>query len=123
MSARLREREILEEFDDWYQHYPRKVARGQAERVFAKVRRDGVSFESLIEGAKRYAAQAEGKEARYIKHPATWLNGKCWLDEPEPPPKPELKWWQRRWLEEKAREKQARGEAKWENWESSPSST
>jgi hypothetical protein len=34
------------------------------------------------ESSKRYAAAQDGKDPTYIKHPATWLNGKCWLDEP-----------------------------------------
>ena len=32
----------------------------------------------------RYAAAQDGKDPTYIKHPTTWLNGKCWLDEPAP---------------------------------------
>ena len=86
------------EFEDWYQHYPKKVARGQAEKAFAKARRAGESLEVLIDGAKRYARQVAGKEHKYIKHPATWLNGKCWLDEDEPATvatDDELAWWQK----------------------------
>lgn len=111
--VRARESEIQKEFDDWYQQYPRKVSHGTAERAFATVRRDGVSLETLIDGAKRYSAQVAGKEARYVKHPATWLNGKCWLDEPEPAgagPNGELAWWQKRAREEQARKDRAREE-------------
>ena len=103
VNARERKKVLKEEFDNWYQHYPRKVSRGAAEKALARVRREGASLETLIEGAKRYAGQVAGQEARYIKHPATWLNGKCWLDEPEPQPKAELKWWEKRQLEEEHR--------------------
>lgn len=101
------------EFEDWYQHYPRKVARGQAEQAFAKARRAGERLETLIAGAKRYSAQVAGKEPRYVRYPATWLNGKCWLDEPEPPAGAgsdgKLTWWQRRELEEHIAEERALG--------------
>ena len=30
----------------------------------------------------RYAAQRDGEDPQFTKHPATWLNGKCWTDEP-----------------------------------------
>ena len=107
INARARERVLKEEFDNWYQHYPKKVSRGAAERAFGTALRGGASLETLIEGAKRYAGQVAGKESRFIKHPATWLNGKCWLDEPDPPagaaPGGGLTWWQRRELEEERR--------------------
>ena len=62
-----------------------------------------MSLEALIANAKRYAAQVRGKEARYSTHPATWLNGKCWLDDPKPRAGArQLTWWERRELEEKA---------------------
>jgi hypothetical protein len=32
----------------------------------------------------RYATAQDGKDPTYTKHPQTWLNGKCWLDEPAP---------------------------------------
>ena len=105
-TGRAREsmRTFTEEFDNWYQHYPRKVACGHAEKAFAATLGSGVSLQTLIAGAKRYAAQVADKEVRYIKHPATWLNGKCWLDQPDPPATRELTWWQKRALEEKIAE-------------------
>ena len=36
-----------------------------------------MSLETLIAGAKRYAAEMAGKESQFIRYPATWLNGKC----------------------------------------------
>lgn len=96
--ARLNAQALKLDFEDWYQHYPKKVARGQAEKAFAKARRTGESLETLIDGAKRYTCQVAGKEHKYIKHPATWLNGKCWLDEDEPATAAidgELTWWQK----------------------------
>jgi hypothetical protein len=39
--------------------------------------------DDIIAGAKRYASQRQGQEARYTKNPATWLNAGAWLDEPQ----------------------------------------
>lgn len=71
----------LERFDEFYQHYPRKKSRGHAEEAWRNVAEP--EQEKAILGAKAYAKQVneEKIEARYIKHPATWLNGKCWEDQ------------------------------------------
>ena len=70
------------EFEDWYAVYPRKVGRGQAEKAYRKAKH-GVSAETLLAGAKAYAALCRAKETepQYIAHPATWLNGQRWTDE------------------------------------------
>ena len=69
------------------------MSRGPAEKAFRKARDDGARLEDLIAGAKSYAAHAAaGGDPRFVKHPATWLNAHCWLDEPDPPPKREQKW-------------------------------
>ena len=61
---------VREEFENWYQHYPRKVSRGAAEGPFGKARVDGgVSLEILIEATKHYAAQMAGQEAQFIRAP------------------------------------------------------
>jgi hypothetical protein len=35
----------------------------------------------MIAGAQTYAVLRQNEDARYTKHPATWLNGGCWNDE------------------------------------------
>ena len=49
---RARERAFEENLEEWYQHYPRKGSRGAAEKALERVLADGVSLETLIEGAK-----------------------------------------------------------------------
>ena len=70
------------EFDRWYDAYPRKVGRGQAEKGYRKARKLA-SAEVLLTGAKAYAELCRAKETDrdYIAHPATWLNGQRWRDE------------------------------------------
>lgn len=70
----------LEDFEIWYSAYPRKIARGAAERAFAKAIKIA-KLDDLIAGAKRYAATVADSEPRFVAHPATWLNAKRWLDE------------------------------------------
>lgn len=70
---------IKDQFDQWYSEYPRKVAKGAARKAFTTAAKKA-SFEVLMEAVKSYASKMSGKEAEFIAHPATWLNGERWLD-------------------------------------------
>jgi len=72
------------EFDEWYRHYPRKVARGAAEKAYRTARKE-VSADVLLAGVLQYAAQRQGKNPEYTPYPATWLNSRRWTDEPPAP--------------------------------------
>lgn len=80
--------EISLEFDYWYQEYPRHEARGDAEKAYRQARKSGVSADELLAGAKRYAGQRRGEDAKFTKLPATWLRARCWLDETPQQPAP-----------------------------------
>ncbi len=83
-TANLSEREIVlalldEQFELWWQAYPRKVAKGQARRAYrAAIRRYRVTCDELLEAVRTYPF---GHEERFIPHPTTWLNGERWRDE------------------------------------------
>lgn len=77
---KLKRGEEPPDFSAWYAAYPRHEARGAAARAYAAARQHATAQE-LLEGAERYATGRKGEDARFTKHPATWLNGKCWLDE------------------------------------------
>ncbi len=78
---------IAHGFAEWWRQYPRRVARGNAEKAYARVIRSGMATsDELLAGAMRYAAEKQHEEPKYIKHPASWLNAKCWLDEPDRKP-------------------------------------
>ena len=47
--------------------------------------RSGADPEVLIDAAKRYRSDPQVLRG-YGKYPATWLKGKCWLDEETPQP-------------------------------------
>lgn len=75
-------RGVLEGFDQWWAIYPLKRAKGAARRAWpAAVKKSSVA--ELLEAVKRTKWPAESK---FIPHPATWLNGERWQDEPSKPP-------------------------------------
>ncbi|NEC77233.1 hypothetical protein G3I25_37740, partial [Streptomyces rochei] len=75
-------------FEEFWAAYPRKVAKGTARGAWAKAMKRGVSAQHITAAATRAAAQwrAAHTELRFIPHPATWLNGERYDDEPEPTP-------------------------------------
>jgi hypothetical protein len=82
-NKRNTDERLKEEFDRWYPVYPRRSARRAAFKSYKQARSRGATPETLLHGAKRYAAQRAGQDPQFTKMPATWLNGDCWLDEPE----------------------------------------
>lgn len=75
-------RSIHEDFMDFYLAYPRKEARGTAERAYAKALKK-TDPATILAGAERYAADPN-RDPQYTKLPATWLNAESWSDEPLP---------------------------------------
>ena len=71
-------------FEQWYDAYPKHVGRGQAEKAYRIAIKIAEPL-ALLEGAKRYAIERSGQDAKFTALPATWLNGKRWLDEAAPP--------------------------------------
>lgn len=77
---------MLEGFEKWYSQYPNKKARGAAEKAWEKLKPDEKMVDDMVialQIQKRWRIEA-GKAGEFVppwKMPATWLNGKCWLDE------------------------------------------
>jgi hypothetical protein len=67
-------------FEDFWKEYPRRVNKGHAEKAYKRAIKE-TSHEEIISGVKRYSNSVRGKDAEYIAHAATWLNGRRWLDE------------------------------------------
>ncbi len=72
-----------EDFDTFWEAYPRKKNKGQAEKAFMKVNPDeellAVILAKIEQATKSRDWQKEDGE--YIPYPATWLNAKGWEDE------------------------------------------
>lgn len=66
------------EFEQWYDAYPRRQAKGAAKKAYWAARKK-VSADVLLGGISRYRAN----KPHYAdwKMPATWLNAECWADD------------------------------------------
>jgi hypothetical protein len=65
-------------FEEFWQTYPRREAKGAARRAWLKAVR--VAAPSIIiAGALRYTNDPN-RDPSFTAHPATWLNGERWLD-------------------------------------------
>lgn len=74
-------------FTEFWSAYPRKAAKPDALKAYAKALKNATS-EEILEGARRYA-QDPNREAEYTAYPATWLNRGSWGDDPLPSKTPQ----------------------------------
>lgn len=70
-------------FADFWSAYPRRTAKGNAVKAYRKALGKATP-DAILAGVKRYATETAGTEAKYVAHPATWLNGERWADDPTP---------------------------------------
>jgi hypothetical protein len=75
----------LEFEQTFWPQYPRRRDKERALKAFRKARTE-TELQVIMAGLLRYSAEQQGQPTRFTKHAATWLNGKCWLDEVEQPP-------------------------------------
>jgi hypothetical protein len=70
-------------FDLFWKAYPKKKSKGDAEKVFKKIRPDKAMVDSMICAIESQKDSYDWKkdEGKYIPYPATWINAKGWLDE------------------------------------------
>lgn len=73
-------------FAKFWNSYPRRKEPRTARAAWDKSRKRA-SIEVIQAGCERYAREMAGKEAKYVKYPATWLNADCWGDDPENHPR------------------------------------
>lgn len=76
--------EFEQYFKKFWELYPRKIGKGQALKAF-KVALKVETAEIILAGVSRMITDPNQPEKQYLPHPATWLNGQRWLDEPYPP--------------------------------------
>jgi hypothetical protein len=70
-------------FERFWEAYPRKVGKGQAERAFLKLNPDPQLLDRMLQaiGRQKQTPQWLKDGGEFIPHPSTWLNGKRWEDE------------------------------------------
>lgn len=90
-------RQLETAFEKFWDECPRKIGKGNARKFFDQIvtgkhkSAKQTDPEILTEAMQTYACVVADKEAEFICHPSTWLNGQRWLDEHEGTPK------QKRW--------------------------
>jgi len=72
-------------FDAFYAQYPRKTGRQAALKAWGKLKPDVFLIKEIMDGLSVACEGWAGKEVEYIPHPATWLNGRRWEDQPSKP--------------------------------------
>ena len=82
LSKNLNDMLIDQQFEDWWQYYPRKVGKIPARKAYDKAIKK-MTHEELIEAAQIFSQQCQYKEKDFIPHASTWLNSERWLDEDE----------------------------------------
>jgi len=73
-------------FNLFWERYPKKLAKRDAERAFDKINPDEKLFNLILEKLELYKqSEAWLKDGgQFIPYPATWLNGRRWEDEITP---------------------------------------
>jgi hypothetical protein len=70
-------------FDNFWQEYPRKKSKGQAEKAWEKIKPNKALLATMIDKIKQAKNSNEWikENGQFIPYPATWLNAKGWEDE------------------------------------------
>lgn len=71
-------------FQDFYGAYPRKKARGDAEKAFGQALKKGHTVEDIMNGLARNLADLSRRDPQFIPYPASWLRAESYWDEPDP---------------------------------------
>ncbi len=73
-------------FAEFYTAYPRKVAKPAALKAFCAINPDDSTLQAMLAAieAQGLAARCAAGDVRFVPHPATWLNGRRWEDQPLP---------------------------------------
>lgn len=94
-------------FDDFYNRYPRKKEPRSARKAYEAALKRGFTHEQIMEGVE-ILLKGGWDELKYVKYPATWLNGDCFLEPPEAEERPMTTWerdaWQEKWKREKEKD-------------------
>lgn len=71
-----------EQFEKFWERYPRKVAKKNAEKAWNKIKLTDELFESIMQALdrQRRSDQWTKDNGQFIPHPATWLNQERWND-------------------------------------------
>lgn len=77
-KSSARERASEDDFEIFWNAYPRKEKKQAAKTAFEKVKEP---LQVLLDAIERQKKGSQWQDAKYIPHPSSWLNGQRWLDE------------------------------------------
>ena len=71
------------EFEELWEAYPRKEGKKKACEYYVRARKNGTTFDQVMNGINDYCRQikAKGTSREYIKQGSTWFGNECWNDE------------------------------------------
>ena len=73
---------VVEQFKQFWDKYPRKTAKAQAQKVFARALTK-IDFEPMMEKLDIFIEAHKDTKKEFIPHASTWLNQERWNDEYE----------------------------------------
>ena len=81
----------IDDFEQFWNAYPRKKSKGQAEKAWDKLNINDRFLTIILTAIKqsKNSADWQKENGQYIPYPATWLNAKGWEDIPDQQPKKE----------------------------------
>lgn len=68
-------------FDEFWNAYPKKRNKPDAQRAFKKQKVDRDLLTVILSALKKHKQLRQWQDKQYIPNPATWLNGHMWEDE------------------------------------------
>jgi len=73
----------IKDFDQFWKSYPKKVAKGEAEKAWTQTTKVRPMIDVLILSVEKAKKSNDWMKdgGQYIPHPASWLRDKRWLDE------------------------------------------
>jgi len=71
--------DLLLGFEDFWSAYDLKKSKSLAQKAWKQINPDENLFSEILHAVHAYVRNTPDK--KYRKHPATWLNQKCWNDE------------------------------------------
>jgi len=78
-------------FDEFWEIYPRKVGKLDAEKAYTKALTKA-TVDRIRIGVEKFAANC-GSDPKFVPHPATWLNAGRWDDERQEKQSVAGRWW------------------------------
>lgn len=84
-KSKLQKQTALLGFDKFWEIYPRKVGKGDAEKAWrgSGAGNDAEIRNRILTQARAYSERRAGEDSKYTPYPATWLNRRQWEDAPD----------------------------------------